>query len=94
MQTPTNAPKKKTKTRARQSPMAKTKLGRMQAFLNTMTPTEQAKFRDCTLESKEEPRTRIPTAPPNKKTNLRTNPKFAEVLPSRETSPRISQVLR
>jgi len=71
-----------------------TKLGKMQTFLNTMTPAEREKFRDSVLNGEEMPQTRKPTKLLSRETSPHTNRVFTGVLPSRETSPHISQVLR
>jgi len=71
-----------------------TKMGRMQAFLRSMTTTERAKFKKHVLGGEDKPRTRMPTIPLSREASPRTNRAFTGVLPSRETGPHISQVLR
>jgi len=83
-------PKEKTK----QSLLTEAKLGRMQNFLNTMTPAKREKFRDSTLNNEEKPRMRKPTIPLSRETSPHTNQMLTGVLLSRETGPHISQVLR
>jgi len=89
-QTKKPPPKEKTK----QSWPTEAKLGRMQTFLNMMTPAEKEKFRDSTLNSKEKLQTRKSTTLLSRETSPHTNRAFTGVLPSRETGPHISQVLR
>jgi len=71
-----------------------TKMGRMQAFLRSMTTTERAKFRKYILSSEEKPQTRKPTIPLSRETSPHAKRAFTGVLPNRETGPHISQVLR
>jgi len=82
------------KPQTKQNPPTRARLGRMQTFLNTMTPAEREKFRDSTLNNEEKPQTRKPTKPLSRETSPHTNRAFTGVLPSRETGPHISQVLR
>ena len=82
------------KEKTKQSLLTEAKLGRMQTFLNMMTPAEKEKFRDSTLNNEEKPRTRKPTTPLSRKTSPHANQTFTGVPPSRETGPHISQVLR
>jgi len=82
------------KEKAKQSPPTKTKLGRMQTFLNTMTPSERERFRDSTLSNEEIPQTEKPTTSLSRETSPHTNQTFTGVLPSRKTDPHISQILR
>jgi len=71
-----------------------TKMGRMQAFLRSMTTTERAKFKKHVLGGEEKPQTRKPTTLLRRETSPHANRAFTGVLPSRETGPHISQVLR
>jgi len=71
-----------------------TKMGRMQAFLRSMTTTEQAKFKKYVLGGEEKPQTRKPTTLLSGETSPHANRAFTGVLPSRETGPHISQVLK
>src|SRR5712671_2680605 len=76
-QTKKPLPKEKTK----QSLLTKAKLGRMQTFLNTMTPAEREKFRDSTLNNEEKLRMRTPTIPLSRETSPHANRTFTGVLP-------------
>src|SRR5712672_1830466 len=69
-------------------------MGRMQAFLKSMTTTKRAKFKKHVLGGEDQPQTRKPTTPLSRETSPRANQMFTGVLPSRETGPHISQVLR
>src|SRR5712672_3152679 len=69
-------------------------MGRMQAFLRSMTTTERAKFKRHVLDGEVKPRTEKPATPLSRETSPHANRAFTGVLPSRETSPHISQVLR
>src|SRR5712671_3831091 len=71
-----------------------TKMGRMQAFLRSMTTTEQAKFKKHVLNDESKPQMKISTSPLSRETSPHANRAFTGVLPSRETGPHISQVLR
>src|SRR5712672_4568929 len=71
-----------------------TKMGRMQAFLRSMTTTKRAKFKKHVLGGEEKPQTRKPTTLLSRETSPHAKQAFTGVLPSRETSPHISQVLR
>src|SRR5712671_128174 len=71
-----------------------TKMGRMQAFLRSMTTTERAKFKKHVLGDQNKPQTRTSTSPLSRETSPHANQAFTGVLPSRETGPHISQVLR
>ena len=71
-----------------------TKMGRMQAFLRSMTTTERAKFKKYVLGGEEKPQTRRPTTLLSRETSPHAKRAFTGVLPSRETGPHISQVLR
>jgi len=71
-----------------------TKMGKMQAFLKLMTTTERAKFKKHVLGDKDQPRTETATIPLSRETSPCANQVFTGALPSRETGPHISQVLR
>jgi len=65
----------------------KTKVGRMQAFLRSMTPTERMRFREYVQNNKEKSKMKAPIVPLSRKTNPHTNQVLTVVLPSRETGP-------
>jgi len=69
-------------------------MGRMQAFLRSMTTTERAKFKKHVLGDQNKPQTRTSTSPLSRETSPHANQAFTGILPSRETGPHISQVLR
>jgi len=71
-----------------------TKMGRMQAFLRSMTTTEQAKFKKHILGDEDKLQMRMSTILLSRETSPHTNQIFTGVLPSRESSPHISQALR
>jgi len=70
------------------------KMGRMQAFLRSMTTTERAKFKRHVLGGEFKPRMEKPATSLSRETSPHANQAFTGVLPSRETGPHISQVLR
>src|SRR5712671_1127891 len=74
--------------------LIETKMGRMQAFLRSMTTTERAKFKKHVLGDQNKPQTRTSTSPLSRETSPHANQAFTGILPSRETGPHISQVLR
>src|SRR5712671_5371362 len=71
-----------------------TKMGRMQAFLRSMTTTERAKFKKHVLDGKVKPQTKTSIDLLSRETSPHANRTFTGALPSRETGPHISQVLR
>jgi len=72
----------------------KMKMGRMQAFLRLMMTTEWAKFKKHILGDEDKSQMKMPDISLSRETSPHTNWTFAGVLPSRETGPHISQVLR
>jgi len=64
-----------------------TKMGRMQAFLRSMTTTERAKFKRHILGGEVKPQTEKPAILLSRETSPHTNQAFIGVLPSRETGP-------
>jgi len=69
------------------------KVGRMQAFLTSMTPTERTKFKEYVLNDEKKPRTKIPITPLSRETSSHTNQTPAVVLPNREAGPHYSRAL-
>jgi len=59
-----------------------------------MTPAKREKFRNSTLNNEEKPQMRNPTTLLSRETSPHANRTFTGILPSRETGPHISQVLR
>src|SRR5712675_467705 len=74
--------------------LTETKMERMQAFLRLMMMTERAKFKQHVLDDESKPQMKISTSPLSRETSPHTNQAFTGVLPSKETGPHISQVLR
>jgi len=70
------------------------KVGKMQTFLRSMTPTERAKFREYVLNNEEKPKMRTSTVLLSRETSPHTNQTPIAVLPSRETGPHTSQTLK
>jgi len=73
--------------------LTETKVGKMQTFLRSMTPTERMKFREYILDSEEKPKMRTSIAPLSRETSPHTNQTLRTVPPSRETGPHGSQAL-
>jgi len=70
------------------------KMGRMQAFLRSMTMTERAKFKKHVLGDEDKPQMKMPVIPLSREASPHANRMFTGVLLSRETGPHISQVLK
>src|SRR5882672_4156227 len=69
------------------------KVGRMQAFLTSMTPTERTKFKEYVLNDEKKPRTKISITPLSRETSPHANQTPAVVPPNREASPHYSRAL-
>jgi len=67
-----------------------TKVGRMQTFLRSMTPTERAKFREYVLNNKEKLKMKTPMVLLSRETSPHTNQFLSAAPLSRETGPRSS----
>jgi len=74
--------------------LTKTKLGKMQTLLRSMTMTKRTEFKKYVLSNEDKLRTKTAPIPLSRETSPHANRTLTGVPPSRETGPHISQMLR